>query len=66
MLIFLDIVGMMDSIYNLFTVLLSPEFYINRLEDNSTWNSENSCMLAVGCVGVVFCQAIDPIQTIKT
>ena len=65
MLIFLDIVGMMDSIYNLFTVLLSPEFYINSLENNSTWNSENSCMLVV-CVGVALCQAIYPILIIKT
>ena len=44
MLIFLDIVGMMDSIYNLFSVLLSSDFLNNHLDSNSTWNSESSCM----------------------
>ena len=44
MLIFLDIVGMMDSMYNLLSILVGPDMNNNGLEKNSTMNSESSCM----------------------
>ena len=66
MLIFLDIVGMMDSIYNLFTVLLTPEFYDNRLESNSSRNTQNPCTYKYKLLFILNITSITSVHTKET
>lgn len=54
MLIFLDIVGMMESIYNLFAIVFRLEFSNNRLENNFTLNTENTCMFRIINITMLF------------
>ena len=66
MLIFLDIVGMMDSIYNLFTVLLTPEFYDKRLESNSSRNTQNPCTYKYKLLFILNITSITSVHTKET